>query len=322
MNSIDPMHDATQQRQLFLLGPQPEFASLKKVIDRIELSGPVALITAGWETDEHQDHELKQAIGVPSVNLNLFARTEQLFAEDAELIETLRERQDQLRHLRETYNRRLTHLLKAARQIIRRKEKLIDLTAERESAIEMVRQLDQQYFDRTSKIVDHYEQQLQTSNRTLVASHRQQISEILEKSGAILISGGHVAIILNRLRIFGILESNTHLPLIAWSGGSMALAEKVVLFHDSPPQGAGNSEVLRAGMGLFTNVLPLPNAEHRLKLKDKARVELFARRFESFECVVFSDQTILERVNGNWNSIGFGSAKCLGKSGNVVDFNA
>ena len=223
MNSVDSMHDATQQRQLFLLGPQPEFASLKKVIERVELSAPVALITAGWETDEHQDHDLKQALGGPSVNLNLFARTEQLFAEDADLIETLRERQDQLRHLRKAYNDRLTHLLKAARQIIRRKESLIDLSAERESAIEMVRQLDRQYFVRTSQIVDNFELKLQTANRPLVASHRQQIADILSRSGAILIAGGHVAIILNRLRIFGVLETTCalafHHRLVWWLDG-------------------------------------------------------------------------------------------------------
>ena len=231
------------QRQVILLGPQPEYATLKTALLHLNLSAPVALITAGWETDEQQDQELQQAIGsvgVDCANLKLFARTEQLFADDPELIQSLKSRQDELRHLRDAYNDRLNHLLKAARQIIRRQEDLIDLSYERESAIDMVRQLDRQYFVRTSQIIDKYEERLQTANRPLVASSRREIFEELDRVGAVLISGGHVAIILNRLKLFGILESAKAVPIIAWSGGAMALADQVVFFHDSPPQGAGN----------------------------------------------------------------------------------
>ncbi len=307
-------------RQLVLLGPQPKYASLKTALDRKKLGGPVALITAGWETDEQEDQALRKAIGLPVVNLSLFARTEQLFKDDPELIQMLRDRQDELRHLRSAYNDRLNHLLKAARQIIRRKEDLIDLNAERESAIEMVRQLDRQYFVRTSQIVDRYEEMLQTGNRPLVEAHRREIEEILGRCQAILISGGHVAIILNRLKIFGILEMRPELPIVTWSGGTMALADQIILFHDSPPQGAGNPEVLRAGMGLFQEILPLPDGRTRLNLNDSARVELFSRRFDHFECVIFDSDTILERNAGKWSLTGGDAQTCLGECGKVVSF--
>jgi hypothetical protein len=305
-----------------LLGPQPRYASLKTALSRLDLPAPVALITAGWETDEQEDYELKEAIGVGSINLKLFNRTEQLFADDPGLIQTLQARQDELRHLRDAYNVRLNHLLKAARQMIRRKDELIDLGPEQESAIEMVRQLDRQYFVRTSQIIDDYEKRLQLANRPLVAAHRREVWELLKRVSAILISGGHVGIILNRLKIFGILESHQDLPIIAWSGGTMALADQVVFFHDSPPQGAGNPELLRAGMGLFHDLLPLPDAVNRLNLGDQARVELFARRFESFDCVLFDETTILERKNGSWLSTGADSANRLGMTGHVVGLNA
>lgn len=313
---------SSEQRQLVLLGPQPHFGSLKSALARLDLQAPVALVTAGWETDEHEDRELKQAIGIESINLNLFGRTEQLFADDPDLIQTLQTRQDELRHLRNAYNERLNHQLKAARQIIRREEHLIDLDNERESAIEMVRQLDRQYFVRTSQIIDGYEERLQTASRPLVVDHRREIGEVLSRVSAILISGGHVAIILNRLKIFGILEMRPELPIIAWSGGTMALADQIVFFHDSPPQGPGNPEVLRAGMGLFHDILPLPDARTRLRLDDQARVELFARRFDRFNCLIFDEHTILEGTNGNWSSVGGESVTCLGDRGSLVDFNA
>ena len=89
------------------------------------------------------------------------------------------------------------------------------------------------------------------------------------------------------------------LPIIAWSGGAMAFADQIVFFHDSPPQGPGDAEVLRAGMGLFHDVLPLPDANTRLNLDDRARVELFARRFDRCHCVIFDERTILERKHGD-----------------------
>lgn len=310
------------KRQLTLLGPQSDYGSLKVALARKQIDGPVALITAGWETDEHEDQELKQAIGLPTTNLRLFARTEQLFKDDPELIQTLRNRQDELRHLRNAYNDRLDYLLEAARQIIRKQEDLIDLDSERESAIEMVRQLDRQYFVRTSQIIDHYEEILQTGTRPLVATHRAEIAEILGNCQAILISGGHVAIILNRLKIFGVLDMQPELPIFTWSGGAMALADQVVLFHDSPPQGAGNPEVLRAGMGFFQDILPLPSGRERLDLADAARVELFSRRFDQFSCVLLDSTTVLERENGVWNLVEGEQETCLGTCGKVVRFQA
>lgn len=307
------------QRPLVLLGPQTDFASANEAIARLGLQSPVALITAGWETDEQFDHKFKRSLNVETINLGLFARSEQLFADDPQLIETLRERQDELRHLRGAYNLRLNLALKAAREMIRLRDGLIDLEPERESAIEMVRQLDRQNFVRTSQIIDDYEARLHTAGRPRVIDHRREIGEILAHVNGILIAGGHVAIILNRLKIFGILEMRHELPVVAWSGGAMALADQVVFFHDTPPQGPGDAEVLRAGMGLFHDVLPLPDAKTRLKLDDQARVELFAKRFDRYRCVLFDDQTLLERRNGFWQNHQPTAMKCLGDTGTVVE---
>ncbi len=309
-------------RHLILLGPQPQYQSLSYVLNQIQPQAPVAVITAGWEAEENQDHELRVALGGQDINLNLFHRTEQLFAEDPELIQTLQARQDELRHLRDAYNDRLNLLLKAARHIIRRDESLIAFDAEQESAIAMVRQLDQQYFVRTSQIHDRYEERLSVSHRPTVLRHRHEIAEILHKVSMLLIAGGHVAIILNRLQIFGILEMRPDLPIIAWSGGTMALADQIVFFHDSPPQGPGDAEVLRAGMGLLDDILPLPDGKYRLNLDDQARVELFARRFDRYRCTLFDEQTILERKHNGWQSIGPNTALQLMANGFVTEFQS
>ena len=92
-------------------------------------------------------------------------------------------------------------------------------------------------------------------------------------------------ILLNRLRLFDIGTLLADRNVVAWSAGAMALADRIVLFHDHPPQGAGIAEVADRGLGLFRGVIPLPNAGERLRLDDPQRMSLFARRFAPEQCV-------------------------------------
>src|SRR5690606_5912302 len=66
----------------------------------------------------------------------------------------------------------------------------------------------------------------------------------------------------------------------AWSGGAMVLGERIVLFHDAPPQGRGHAEVLEPGLALYRGAVPFPHARRRLLLEDVPRVTLLARRLE------------------------------------------
>ncbi len=311
---------AEPRDRLFLLGPQPAYASLIRLLERVEVRAPAAYTTAGWETEEGEDQELREAIGGPCRNLELFARSEHLFAEDTELIGLLRERQDVLRHLRDVYNARLGHLLDAARELLLPGPAGISLEGERASAVDMIRRLDSEYLQRVTGLIEDYDSRLRLSERPLLAAHRKDLAEILSRSGALLIAGGHVAILLNRLRLFGVLQHVGDVPVIAWSGGAMALAERLVFYHDFPPQGKGNPEVLRAGMGLCGSIQPLPEGDSRLALEDPIRVQLFARRFEPFQCVLFDEGTVLERRAGRWHSCGPGPARQLGVDGQVREF--
>ena len=291
---------ASESRRLLLLGPQPDFATLKAALARLSGNQPVAVVTAGWQEDESADTDLMSQLPRGSTNLNLFQRSEALFEKDVELIRVLRVRQDELRVLRKTYLLRLNRCLAAVRDLSRYKPQIrFDLQPEIAAAYETLRQLDRQYLVRTTQICDHYDQELDICHRESVQAHRAELQQMLDRSSALVISGGHVGIILNRLRLFGILDLND-LPIVAWSAGAMALADQIVLFHDHPPQGKGNPEVLRAGMGLFHEVLPLPGARQRLQLDDRERISLLARRFDDFACIEFNADTIVERFRGHW----------------------
>ena len=92
---------SSAQRRLILLGPQPKYQSLQIALERLNIHGRVAIVTAGWEEDEARDQSLRQALSCDSVNLTLFKRSEQLFDGDAQLIQQLQARQDEVGGLRQ-----------------------------------------------------------------------------------------------------------------------------------------------------------------------------------------------------------------------------
>src|SRR5690606_36625068 len=96
---------------------------------------------------------------------------------------------------------------------------------------------------------------------------------------------GHVASLLNRLRLFGIGELARDKFVFAWCAGAMAISERVVLFHHSPPQGQGAAEVHDEGLGLAGNVVVLPQPEFRLRLDDYERIQVMVRRFVPAVCL-------------------------------------
>jgi hypothetical protein len=181
-----------------------------------------------------------------------------------------------------------------------------DFGPEVESSLEQVRQIDREYLERTGQICGWYEEKMCVANRPFVKRHRHAVQEILDRCGFFVITGGHVAIILNRLQIFGVLETDRDKPVVAWSGGAMALSERIVLYHDTTPQGQGDAELLRAGMGLFDEFVLFPDARKRLKLEDQVRVELLASRFRGRCCVEMHDATVLDRIGNKWHVDGAG----------------
>jgi hypothetical protein len=74
----------------------------------------------------------------------------------------------------------------------------------------------------------------------------------------------------------------------------MALTERVVLFHDFGPQGASEAELYDRGLGRVPGIIALPHARRRLRLDDRARCALMARRFTEQHCVLLDDGTAIE----------------------------
>ena len=265
-----------------LLGPQRFSPTLASVVRSLGIGGEIAAVTAGWQEREEEDAELRdhlQGHGCATVNLMLHARGEQAFAEDPALRAAHGLRQERLRQLQEVYHLRLLHLVDAAKEAFESRGDGWLLDPERDDAIEAIRRLDEHHMARVQGVHAVFDGTWRPAERPAFVRHRSEIASILGRVSALAIAGGHVAVLLNRLRMFGVLESASRLPVIAWSAGAMVLAERIVLFHDAPAQGPGAAEVLGPGYSRVPGIVPLPHARRRLALDDPMRVAVFARRF-------------------------------------------
>lgn len=278
-----------QPRYVVLLGAQRFDSTLGSVVRRLECEGPIALITAGWREREDEDEPLRSHLGCETVNLRLYHRNEDVFARDPELAKAHRAKQTKLRHKQDFYRIRLEHEL-AANHVIRQRHAPAEVLAEEEGAsLAAIRALDAYHLAQCQRVTAEYEAEAQPFLRPVIKEHRDELREMLAGCEAIAIAGGHVAALLNRMRLFGIPELITKQAVFAWSGGGMVCCDRLVLFHDSPPQGRGAAEILDAGLGLVRDVVPLPHPDIRLRLDDPERVGVLARRFAPARCVALPE---------------------------------
>jgi hypothetical protein len=288
-----------------LLGSQRFTPTLGEAVAAAGVAGRLASVTAGWQEREGEDLELHEHLGERTVNLMLYARGEDVFERDPELAAAHRERQERLRELQAIYRLRLAHAQAALRELLtelvdggalesvtrRGRRRIGDplLAAEVRAAREEIRALDRRHLERTNALHDAFEAQWRPRDRPVLARHAAAVERLLERADGLLIAGGHVAILANRLRLFGLGERIGERAVFAWAAGAMAATERIVLFHHSPPQGYGNTELLEAGLGLAPGVVAFPHPRRRLDLGDRRRVEALARRFAPADCLALED---------------------------------
>jgi hypothetical protein len=278
-----PMQD------VLLLGPQFRAPNLRESLAHAGLRGPVVTITAGWQEREGELGALEAHLGEPARDLRLYERTEAVFAHEPGLHEAYRGRQNELRRLQDLYRVRLDHAKAAARELLRLEDDSTLADKARRSAIAALRRLDAEHLRDIRALHRRFDEQWSAEQRPVLASQSAELQHLIGAAGVVCIAGGHVAVLLNRLKLFGLERALGRRPLVAWSAGAMALSERVVLFHDHPPQGAGNAEVFEAGLALVRDAVFLPHAATRLATSDRGRVALVARRFAPAACYTLDD---------------------------------
>lgn len=301
------------KRTIGLLGPQasggdPDVGpSLKGFMDRAcAPGGRVALVAAGWEEREAETRDLEEHLGCGVTNLGLWPLCEDAYGEDETLKGLMFRRYDTMQDLARLYRTRLRAELEPLREMV---QEASGDAANGElygpavaHAFETLRSLDAHHVARVAALGDEVFEA--AAERDVVKRGREHVARALEGTDTLLVAGGHVGILYNRMRMFGVLEA---LPptasVLGWSAGAMVLTERILLFHDSPPQGSGDPELLGPGFGLAKGVVALPHANSRLRLDDPARVSLLARRFAP-DIVVALDagEGLVAEPGGEWDT--------------------
>lgn len=306
---------------IWLLGPQYHAASLGDLFSSLSLpDGPIAVVTAGWQEREGEDEEIDRHLQGRSVDLELYRRADVVFQGDPDLRRAHGEMQRQLRELERLYGKRLAFARDAVLSLLKDNGDEELLGPERDHAMGQLRHLDAWHLKRIVEIRGAYEEQWKPHEREIVASEREAIAELLKDAPALVIAGGHVAVLLNRLRLFGIDELAAGKTILAWSAGAMTLTDRVVLFHDHPPQGPGNAEVMEQGLGLCPRLVALPDGRKRLDLDDRHRVASLSLRFAPDACIVMGDGDAICWDGDHWTAKGRVSR--LGLDGTVEEVSS
>lgn len=289
--------------RVVLLGPQRTDPDVGRVVADLGVGGAVVLITAGWQEWEEDDARLREPLGREAVNLSLYARSERVWREDHELALGHRELLRRVRALRRAYNVRLARAMDAWTDLLDTQGDAVVLEPEREAALDVVKALDVHHADRLMSLRGEFDARFDPLARPSVVREREQLRRVLASAEGVVIAGGHLPALLNRLRIFGVDELLGGKVVVASSAGAMSLAERVVLFHDRPPWGPGHAELGEVGLGVVPGVVALPDATARLRLDDPGRVGRMAQRFAPDMCVLLDPGARVE-WDGRWHAHG------------------
>ena len=296
--------------RVILLGPQrrPTVDAVARSLS-LGVSGPVAVVTAGWQEREPDDAELSRVLGGRAVNLSLYRRWLDVQDRDPEYFAAERALAETLAELQDVYLLRLDYALRAVYAVQRRAGGEADAVSE---AVATVRELDTAHLRRVNQARSEFFQRLPPHDRPVIAGHRAAVSALVGEASAAVIAGGHVGVLAEVLHLFNV-AAVLRSPVIAWSAGAMALTDRIVLFHDRSPHGPGHPEVYGSGLSVVRDAVLLPHARARLLLDDTARMAVFARRFGPARCILLESGTRIEIDGVGWPP----GVRAIGEDGHV-----
>jgi hypothetical protein len=308
---------------LVLLGPQRPRPNAPDALARHPGEGPVVVLSAGWRGDETDDEPLRRHLGKDVTVLPLYTWFELVIRELPELRAAYRARQDDLAELRRLHRMRLHPALAVVESLLASpRAALTDETLD--LALQDLRRIDAQLLEGAARIfAAHGRVAAPWEAQPVVSRLRHKATEALRSARAVVLTGGHVAILLNRLQFFGVDSVLRELhaagrPILAWSAGAMVLSDRIALYYDDPPDGPAFPELLDRGFALVNDVVLLPHARQRLRLDDPRRVGLLAIRFAPALCIGLENGAWLDRRDGEWVNQGEeGSALRLDPDGVV-----
>jgi hypothetical protein len=306
-----------------VLGPQRPEPNLGAVLRELDVRGPLVAITAGWRHDELEIDNLRNHVGDVDV-LPLYGWYELLRAHAPSVLDAYSRRQDRIKQYKDLYRVRMRAAMAVVRELSGHEEAPPELLApEVDRAIEAVRRIDEDALASIDRIRTEFPEVRQRFEHPAVVRGRDEAARRIARAGAVLIAGGHVAVLRNRLMFFGAehaLEEALQrgVPVIGWGAGSMLLTDRIVLFYDDPPEGPTEPEILDRGLGFVKDVVLFPHARRRLRLDRADRIGALAKRFGPCCCIGLENGARVIQAGDRWVNLGVpGAAMSLGADGVV-----
>jgi hypothetical protein len=313
--------------KVVLLGPQRR-PTVESVVRSLALAGPFATVTAGWQEREPDDGELRRLLGGRDVNLALYRRWLDVQERDPEFAAAQHALAETLAEWQELYLLRLDYALQAVYALQRHARGDAARRDGVEEAIAAVRDLDAAHLRRVNEARLESYAKFPPHDRPVIAGHRTEVAAVLREAAVLLLAGGHVGVLADVLHLFNLAAAlpgpDTGPPgqagfaVIAWSAGAMALTDRVVLFGDRSPQGAGHPEVYGSGLSLVRDAVLLPHARARLLLDDAVRMAVLARRFGPARCVLLETGTRVDLDTGDGAPVWPAGTRILGEDGHAA----
>ena len=289
--------------QVTVLGPQRRTTAARSAVAELMPRGSIATVNAGWREREAEDHELGEVLGGRMTNLQLYRRWTELVAHDPEYAGAERKLAEELEEQQAVYALRLFHAVAAVDEVNRRDKMPAVRAAAVADGIRALRALDEWHLAEVAASRQQFYAATMIGDRPSVAVHRRELAVMVEDSAGLVITGGHVGVLLHLLHVFG-LASMIKQPVITWSAGAMALADRVVLFGVHRPAGRRLPEVWAEGLGAFSGMLPFPHPRQRLPMHDPYQLALLARRFKGWTCLLFDDGVRVDVSDGSPPPVG------------------
>lgn len=289
-----------------LLGPQRPSPNLDAALAELPDEGPIVTITAGWRVDEAELDALHAVVGPRAVHLPLYAWFEECMERMPKVRERYKERQRELIRLKRLYRVRLGSALEAVAELTRRRATEPELVGPQlKHAVEDVRRIDAQFVDQAREVFAAYPEVRRPWELPEVRARRAESAALLSEASTVLVAGGHVGVLRNRMMFFGVHQQlfqawGQNTAVVGWGAGAMVLSDRIVLFYDDPPDGPAHPEIFDTGLAMASGLVLLPDARKRLRLHDQMRVALLAGRFGPDRCIGMENGAWLDREEGRW----------------------
>jgi len=301
-----------EPQKCLVLGPQrPEVYFGSAMRDHGLDTGPVAVISAGWQEAEGDIDILRPQTSHPMIDSGIDSLSSQLLAAEPAMHRAYRERQERLTELQALYRQRLRQHSIAVRRTLQAEGNPAVIAPERRHAVSQLRALDRHHQRQIDKAHLRFDSEFNVGTNPRLAEFTHAIHEMFARVDTVIITGGNLLVLLNRLRLFGLGEVLHRKHIVAWSAGAMLLGDRIVLFHERMPQGLRDAEIIDRGFGFLPKVIVMPDAKNRLRTGQELRMSALSRRFAPSACclldnkslALFSDGQLVDTVSTRYPTL-------------------